>query len=179
MKRSGPRKTYKGKIKPETLKNPQKYAGDIDNISYKSMWERNVIYWLDENPNVVEYAYEELYFPYDNPITGKRSKYYPDFYVKMVDGVSRVIEVKPLKEVEKPKEPKRKTKSYANALATWVINQEKWKSARYYCEKHKTTFEVWNENTLNEMGIMRSNGQMLREGKRKPRNGYTKPKRRS
>ena len=178
MKRSGPRKTYKGKF--TSFKNPEKYIGNIDNVTYRSMWEKNVMAWLDENPNVKEWSSEELYFPYDHPITGKRTKYYPDFYVKMIDGVIRIIEVKPQKEITKPEPPKRKTKQYAEAVATWIVNQEKWKTAKYYCDKNNTKFEVWSENTLTEMGIMRSNGmKKLNESKPKTRTTKTWPKRKS
>jgi hypothetical protein len=40
-------KFYKGKFRP---KNPQKYEGDFRNIVYRSMWERQVLKWCDENP---------------------------------------------------------------------------------------------------------------------------------
>lgn len=176
-------KTYKGKF--TSFKNPQKYTGDIKNVTYRSMWERNVMTWLDENPNVIEWGSEEIYFPYEHPITGKRSKYYPDFYAKMKDGVKRIIEVKPLKEINRPPEPKRKTKGYANAVALWVVNQEKWKSAQYYCEKNNIKFEVWSEKTLTEMGIMKTfqgeKRKLLSEKKKTvpKRKPNTRPKRKS
>lgn len=146
---------YKGKF--TSFKNPSKYVGDIENVTFRSLWERNVMKWLDENPNVKEWASEEIFFPYNHPITGKRSKYYPDFYVKMIDNVKRIIEVKPLNQINKPQEPKRKTKNYVESVATWVINQEKWKSAKFYCEKNDMSFEIWSENTLDEIGVQKKN----------------------
>jgi hypothetical protein len=173
------KKTYKGKFKE--FKNPEKYIGDLDNVTYRSLWERNVMRWLDENPNVKEWASEELFFPYNHPITGKRAKYYPDFYVKMIDGVNRVIEVKPQKEIDKPVSPTRKTKSYMEAVSTWIVNQEKWKTAEFYCNKNNINFEIWSENTLTEMGIMKSfqgsKGKLLAERKgAKPANKPTRPR---
>ena len=185
MKRSGPHKTYKGVIKPDSLENPHKYQGDIENIIYRSMWERNVMYWLDSNPNVAEWASEELFFPYEHPITGKRAKYFPDFYVKMADGVIRILEIKPKKQTMKPEEPKRKTKNYINEVEAYVTNQEKWKAARFYCGRSNMQFEVWTEDTLTGMGIMKSPKlKPLNEKKKvirprpKPPN-RTRPKRKS
>ena len=158
---------YKGKFSSFT--NPQKYVGDIEKVTYRSMWERNVMVWLDTNPNVKEWASEELFFRYEHPITGKSARYFPDFYVKMVDDVIRVIEVKPKKETVKPIEPQRKTKRYINEVATYLVNQEKWKEAKYYCSKSNMTFEIWTEDTLSEMGIMRTTKlpKMLAEKKTK------------
>lgn len=149
---------YKGKF--SSFKNPSKYAGNIDNVTFRSLWERNVMIWLDENPNVVEWGSEEIHFHYEHPITGKSAKYYPDFIVKMNDGLMRVIEVKPQKEVDKPKEPKRKTKTYINEVSTWLVNQEKWKIAKHFCSKANISFEVWTEHTLNEIGILKNSHTM-------------------
>lgn len=185
MKRSGPRKTYQGKINPEALKNPQKYEGDITKIVYRSLWERNVMFWLDENPNVAKWASEEIHFPYENPVTGKRARYFPDFYVQMVDGKQRIIEVKPKRETSAPVQPSRKTKKYLNEVSTWVVNQEKWRNAEYYCKKVDMSFEIWTEETLNEMGIMKARKlRPLAEKKAIPKANFKKttrprPKRKS
>lgn len=168
---------YKGKF--NSFEHPEKYVGSIDKVTYRSWWERNVMVWLDQNPNVKEWASEELFFRYDNPVTGKSSRYFPDFYVKMVDDTIRIIEVKPKKETVKPVEPKRRTKRYINEVATYLINQEKWKEARFYCEKSNMNFEVWTEDTLTEMGIMKSTKPpVLSEKKTKFKKTTTaKPKR--
>ena len=156
---------YSGKF--QTFKNPQKYVGNIENVTFRSLWERNAMIWLDENPNVKEWASEEIFFRYDHPVTGKSSRYFPDFYVKMIDDTIRIIEIKPQKEVDKPKEPKRKTKGYINEVATWLTNQEKWKEAKYHCDKNGMTFEVWTEHTLDEMGIQKTLKPLNEERKTK------------
>ena len=179
--------SYKGKIDPKSLENPEKYVGDINNIIYRSLWERNVVYWLDKNPNVKEYASEEIFFPYEHPIKGRRARYFPDFYVKMIDDDIRIIEVKPKKETIKPVEPKRKTKGYINEVATWLINQEKWKSARYHCGANNMRFEIWTEETLDEIGIQKTLKPLEEEKKTKfkktsrpkPRATRPRPKRKS
>ena len=71
---------YKGKF--STFDNPQKYIGDTTNVTYRSLWERNVMRWLDSNPDVVEWVSEELFIPYEHPLIGGKAKYYPDFIVK-------------------------------------------------------------------------------------------------
>ena len=50
--------TYKGKL--AALNNPDKYTGDVKNITYRSMWERNVMKWCDDNPEVLEWAIEQV-----------------------------------------------------------------------------------------------------------------------
>ena len=145
---------YKGKF--TQFKNPEKYVGNIENVTYRSLWERNTMIWLDGNPNVKEWASEEIFFPYEHPIEGRRAKYFPDFYVKMIDNTIRIIEVKPKKETERPVEPKRKTKRYINEVAAWLVNSEKWKSARYHCGANDMKFEIWTEETLDEIGIQKT-----------------------
>ena len=102
--------TYKGKL--AALNNPDKYTGDVKNITYRSMWERNVMKWCDDNPEVLEWASEEIAIPYVHPVTGKRARYYPDFYIKFKDGVIKVVEVKPKKETVAPASPTRKSKKW-------------------------------------------------------------------
>lgn len=185
MKKSGPYKTYKGKIEPTNLKNPQKYEGDINNIVYRSSWERSAIYWLDQNPEVTKYASEEIFFYYENPVTGKRSKYYPDLYVEYASGVCKIVEIKPKNQVSPPKEPKRKTARYINEVSTYMINQEKWKEAKSICDKNGLIFEVWTEDTLDALGIRKN--IVLSEKKQTPRTKKfvstrkprTRPKRKS
>lgn len=108
--------TYKGKF--STLKNPNKYVGDLDKITYRSMWERNVMRWCDESADVVEWASEEIAIPYINPLNGKRARYYPDFYMKMKDGSLKVVEIKPKKQTRPPIPPSRKTKRFIENLGS-------------------------------------------------------------
>ena len=166
---------YKGKF--TTFQNPSKYVGDINNITYRSLWERNVMIWLDTNPEVEEWASEEIFFHYDNPVTGKRSKYYPDFYVKMKSGQIRIIEVKPKRETEKPAEPKRRSKQYINEVAVYVVNQQKWKAATEICVKNKMSFEVWTEETLTRLGIMKNFQARVPKEIKKTQAPKSKPKR--
>lgn len=169
--------TYKGKF--TSLKNPHKYVGNIDNITYRSHWERCAFRWADENPNVAEWASEEIIIPYQHPIKGTRSRYYPDLFLKMSDGLMRLIEIKPKSQTIKPTEPSRKTKKYLNEVATWVINQEKWKEATEIAKRNNFTFEIWTEETLKEMGIDVSLSGKERAGKTNRSRPKHKPVKRS
>ena len=70
---------YKGKFKPS---NPKKYVGNPANIIYRSSWEKKFMFYCDTNPDILQWASEEMAIPYYNPIDKKVHKYYPDFIVK-------------------------------------------------------------------------------------------------
>jgi len=119
-------KTYKGKYLP---KNPKKYNGNPSGIIYRSMWERKFMLYCDRTDAILKWSSEEVIIPYVSPLDGRVHRYFPDFYIKMIDRNGRVrekiIEVKPHAQCSKPKVPKRKTKSYVNAVKTWTINEAK------------------------------------------------------
>jgi hypothetical protein len=145
---------HKGKF--TDIKHPDKYVGDIRNITYRSHWERNVMRWLDNNNDVIEWASEEVSIPYQHPIYNRRAKYYPDFFMKFKDGKIKIIEVKPKEQTEKPMQnkSKRMTKKYVHEMMVWAVNCEKWDAALKYGEQFNYKFEVWTQDTLKEMGIL-------------------------
>ena len=63
-------------------KNVSKYKGDHTNIIYRSLWERAVFQWCDNNPNVKGWCSEEVVIPYYYDVDKKYHKYYVD--VKIV-----------------------------------------------------------------------------------------------
>jgi hypothetical protein len=142
------KKTYKGRFQP---KNPKKYNGDADNIIYRSTWEVRVMKWLDEHPNVVWWASEELPIPYKSPLDNKIHRYFPDFIakIKQKDGsvMTYIIEVKPLEQTKMPVQ-KKKTQRYIREAATYVVNQEKWKAADIFCQEHGWKFMIMTEKEL-------------------------------
>ena len=143
---------YKGKF--TTFKHPEKYIGDKDNVIYRSLWERNVMRWLDENPKIQEWGSEELCVMYEHPVRGGIAKYYPDFIIKDRSGEVRVIEVKPEIQTHRPVNPGRQTPKYLREVMTYAINQEKWSTAKRYCRRNGIKFEVWTEKKLKELGIL-------------------------
>lgn len=143
---------YKGKYTP---KNPEKYKGNVNNIVWRSTWERRFLRWLDETPAVIEYASEEITVPYYSPLDGKMHRYYIDFYMKIKDKDGKIstylIEIKPYKQTQPPKEGKRRTKKFLRERARYIINQCKWNAARKFAEHNKVKFLILTEKTLYNM----------------------------
>ena len=136
---------YKGKFRPS---NRQKYKGDITNIIYRSLWERNFMRYCDENKDIVEWGSEELIVPYISPLDNKQHRYFPDFYIKTKNGDKFMVEIKPKKFTKPPKPKKRITKAYIHETKEWHRNQAKWKAARNVCEKLGWKFQIITEDHL-------------------------------
>ena len=140
--------SYKGWFKP---KNPKKYKGNPDNIVYRSTWELRVMKYLDENPAVIWWASEELPIKYVSPVDNRVHRYFPDFIVRTrrKDGSEQtsILEVKPYKQTMMPTQ-KRKTKRYLSEVATYAVNQAKWKAADLFCKEHGWQFQLITENEL-------------------------------
>jgi len=132
--------------------NPQKYIGDLKNITYRSSWEKKMMLWLDKNPSVIKWSSEEVIVPYKSPADGKYHRYFIDFYVQLrtADGKlkSYLWEVKPKKQATEPIKKSRITKQYINEVVTWSINQAKWKAATDYALDRGWEFKVLTEDHL-------------------------------
>lgn len=126
--------------------------GDPTNIIYRSSWECRVMDWLDKNKDVVAWASEEIQIPYVSPVDSRWHRYFPDFLVriKTKDGKLRtmILEIKPAKQARPPEVKKRVTKQYINEVATWGVNQAKWKAAQEYCLDRGWEFRVLTEDHL-------------------------------
>ena len=79
-------KTYKGRYKP---KNPEKYAGDVDNVVYRSGWERYVMKWCDDSLDIVQWMSEELVIPYICETDNRPHRYFMDFVIKYKSNPSK------------------------------------------------------------------------------------------
>jgi hypothetical protein len=137
-----------GQFRP---KNPKKYNGDPTNIVYRSSWEHRVMKYLDDSPNIIWWASEELPIKYISPVDNKVHRYFPDFIVKLKkkDGSTKtvVMEIKPEKQTKLPKQT-RKTKRFIQETATYAVNQEKWRAADIFCKEHGWEFMVLTEKDL-------------------------------
>jgi hypothetical protein len=140
---------YSGLYKP---RNPQKYVGDASNIVYRSSWECKLMYWLDNNDDIISWGSEELIIPYRSPIDGRMHRYFPDFIVKMRTREGKlktmILEVKPKKQTQPPEPRKRVTKQYINEVTTWGVNEAKWKAAEEYCLDRNWEFRILTEDHL-------------------------------
>lgn len=104
--------------------------------------------YLDMHEEVIQWASEEFCIPYRSPVDNRIHRYFPDFWVKKTDGSVLVIEVKPAKQAEPPKQPSRMTKRYINEVFEYGKNQAKWKAAREYCDDRGWNFVVMTEREL-------------------------------
>lgn len=143
-------KTYSGIFKP---KNPDKYKGNVNNIIYRSSWERSVFKWLDENKDIKKWSSEEVIIPYFYEIDKSYHRYFPDVYYETTENKKFLIEIKPHKETQKPK-GKRRTKQYIEEGYTYIKNQNKWEAAEHYCKKKGWKFSIWTEKHLQKMGLI-------------------------
>ena len=94
--------------------------------------------YCDKNDKILEWGSEEIALPYRSPVDNRVHRYFPDFYIKVQENTGHIktylIEVKPLKQTQKPKKPKRQTKSYLREVYEYAKNQAKWKAATEFCD---------------------------------------------
>jgi len=133
-------------------KNPDKYAGDVNNIISRSSWETKVMNFFDQNMSVVLWASEEFKIPYVSPIDNRQHMYHVDFLAKMKlrDGSFKTyaIEVKPFGQTMMPVKSNNKAR-YINEMSTYLVNQAKWKAATEVCKLKNVEFIVLTEKDLN------------------------------
>ena len=138
-------KSYRGLYRPN---NPKKYVGNTKQIVYRSLLERRFMRYCDLNEDILYWASEELPVRYYNPLDKKYHRYFPDFVVKTVNNDKYMIEIKPSRQVAKPKPPKKKTKSYMRESFEYIKNQAKWQAAKSYCDDNGMQFKVITEKDL-------------------------------
>lgn len=143
-------KYYSGRFRP---KNIPKYAGDYTKIKYRSMWERQVFKWCDDQSQVLKWSSEEDIIPYRCKTDGKMHRYFVDLKVTFNTGDTYLIEIKPKKQTEEPKVRSRKTKKYINEVTTYAKNISKWEAAEKWCNKRGYKFAIWTEETIKGLGI--------------------------
>lgn len=139
---------YRGSFKP---KNPQKYIGDINSITYRSLWERKFMLFCDTNPAIVKWASEEIAIPYYYKVDKKMHKYYVDFVMQILEATGKLktylIEIKPYKQTIEPIKRKN-TKKYINEILEWEKNQSKWTQATQYASGKNWEFKIITEKEL-------------------------------
>ena len=140
-------KSYRGLYRPT---NPKKYVGNTKQIVYRSLLERRFMRYCDLNEDILYWASEELPIRYYNPLDKKYHRYFPDFIVKTVNNEKYMIEIKPSRQVTKPKPPKKKTKSYMRESFEYIKNQAKWQAAKSYCDDKGMKFKLITEKDLGQ-----------------------------
>jgi hypothetical protein len=142
---------YSGKYR---IKNMSKYSGDPDKVTYRSSWEKACFIWCDNNPNIKSWSSEEVVVPYKWDIDKKMHRYFVDLKITFNDNKTLLIEIKPDKETNPPKRPD-KSKRYIGEAMTYVKNMNKWEAANSYAKDRGWDFQIWTEETLHSMGIMK------------------------
>jgi len=138
---------------------PDKYLGDINNITYRSSWEFRAFSFLDGNKNVLTWGSEIIPIPYQKPVimgngvSLRPARYFPDLYVEYlhVSGaiIKELIEIKPLKQTKKSRS--RKTSVKLQEDFTFVVNKCKWEAAKAWCDHHGIGFRLATENEIFKM----------------------------
>ena len=142
---------YSGKYK---VKNIKKYKGDPDKVTYRSHWEKLCFMWCENNSKVKSWSSEETVVPYKWDIDKRMHRYFVDLKITFNDGKTILVEIKPEKETELPRNPN-KSKRYIGEAMTYVKNMNKWEAANEYAKDRGWEFQIWTENTLKSMGIMK------------------------
>lgn len=131
--------------------NKQKYKGSFP-IIFRSALELRFMKWVDQNPNIVTWGSESVIIPYQNPLTGRVSRYFTDFNITMRDKNGEIkkflIEIKPFSQTLPPVQKNKKTKSLIYQQAEYVKNQAKWQAAEAFCASHNSTFVILTEKHL-------------------------------
>jgi hypothetical protein len=100
-------------------------------IKYRSSWEYYVCCHLDNDPDVVQYFYEQIKIPYiANIKSGKVRIYYPDFLIFYKNGDKKLVEVKRKNQVNNFKVVKK-----AEAAKKWA-------------EKYNVEYLFWTEEII-------------------------------
>jgi len=140
---------YKGIYKPT---HPEKYIGDVNNIIWRSTWEKTFLSYCDLNESILEYSSEEISIPYFDPTTNRMRRYFPDVYIKVkdIDGKIKkyLIEIKPKRQTVPPQKPQRQSKKYLNEVYMYAKNEAKWKAAKEFCKDNGWEFKIITENEL-------------------------------
>lgn len=135
---------YQGKFKP---KNPQKYAGNIQEIVYRSSWELHLFRYCDLNEEIVHWGSEEIVIPYVSPIDNRTHRYFPDLILRTKSGKIIMVEIKPFIQTQEPKPTKNK-KQYQQSVLTYLVNTAKWAAAKKYCEHLGWEFTILTEQNI-------------------------------
>jgi len=154
------KKYQQGKIILLSEELKKKYKGNVNNIIFRSGWERDFFFVLMKNKNIYSVSSEETVIPYIKPTDGKVHRYFMDFAFEYISrkGKKRkaLVEVKPFKQTQRPKKTiitKRHKKpkeyyerKYLRDILTYEINIAKWKAAQEYAIKNGYSFYILTEN---------------------------------
>jgi hypothetical protein len=114
---------------------------------------------IDESPNIIQWASEELAIKYFDPITQRTRRYFPDFVLiqkEKNESISKLmVEIKPLNQIRQPRKTSRKSmENYMKELMEWTKNMAKWKAAKAWCESRNMKFAIVTKNDNNRYAML-------------------------
>lgn len=119
----------------------------------RSNWERQVCKWAERNPDILKVNLEGIVIPYVDRGTGKKRRYFMDFYMMTTTGETWIIEVKPKNQKSAPRKRKKVTRKYLNEIATYATNTSKWQAAAELAKLKGWKFFIWTEDELRSLGM--------------------------
>jgi len=132
-----------------TVLNQTKYAGK-GAPKYRSGWELAFMRFCDNNDNIVSWASESLVIPYRHPLTGKPTRYIPDFLIQYKNRHNQVITE--LIEIKPKKQSVLESKASNRDKAIVAINYAKWDAASKWCARNGLKFRVITEDDIFRQG---------------------------
>ena len=133
----------------------ESFSSTKPEIVYRSGWEKTFFQFMDMNDNITKANSEGMVIPYNNPVTGKVSRYYMDAMMETKDGKIWLIEIKPFAQTRPPKKPRSNAKNptkaqqnYIKAIETFAINQAKWEATEVLCKERGWIFKIITEKEL-------------------------------
>lgn len=146
-------KFNQGRYIPE---NPEKYKGKVNDIIYRSGYEKKAFLWADRNPRVLMWNSEEVVVPYWHKTAKKKRRYFTDMMIKYRQQdntiVHYLVEIKPYSQTIEPKPPRNPTTKAKNRFLreylTYQQNQDKWEAAREFASKRNMEFIILTEKQL-------------------------------
>ena len=134
---------------PYVVLNPQKYAGK-GVPKYRSGWELAFMRFCDTNDHIITWSSESLVIPYVNPLTGKKTRYIPDFLIQYRNKHNKVVTE--LIEIKPKKQSVLESKASNRDRAIVAINYAKWAAAQKWCQRNGLTFRVITEDDIFRQG---------------------------
>lgn len=127
----------------------KKYFGKSP-IIYRSSWEKKFCDYCEKNANVISWSSENVKIAYSDPKDNSDHYYHPDFFVTTANGLSLLIEVKPIKQTQMPIKPKNMTpkniKRFNYDYEIYRINMLKFSAAKKYCDNRGWIFRIITED---------------------------------
>jgi len=134
---------------PYVVLNPQKYAGK-GVPKYRSGWELAFMRFCDTNDHIITWSSESLVIPYINPLTGKKTRYIPDFLIQYRNKHNKVVTE--LIEIKPKKQSILESKANNRDRAIVAVNYAKWAAAQKWCQRNGLTFRVITEEDIFRQG---------------------------